>query len=63
MMSGKGSSPRPIPNREQYEDNFDRIFGKKKEPEYVKCEQCGTYWETDTAGRNHTCKCPNIESF
>lgn len=26
---GKGSSPRPIPNQKQYEDNWDRIFGKK----------------------------------
>ena len=26
---GKGSSPRPIPNRKQFEENFDRIFGKK----------------------------------
>ena len=29
-MSGKGSAPRPIPNRKTYEDNFDAIFGKKK---------------------------------
>ena len=28
-MSGKGSSPRPIPNRKTFEDNWDRIFGKK----------------------------------
>ena len=27
---GKGSSPRPIPNRKQFEDNWDKIFGKKK---------------------------------
>ena len=26
---GKGSSPRPIPNRKQFEDNWDKIFGKK----------------------------------
>lgn len=26
---GKGSAPRPIPNRKQFEENFDRIFGKK----------------------------------
>jgi len=29
-MSGKGSSPRPIPNRKQFEDNWDKIFGKKE---------------------------------
>ena len=27
---GKGSTPRPIPNRKEYEENWDRIFGKKK---------------------------------
>ena len=25
-MSGKGSTPRPIPNREQYESNWDAIL-------------------------------------
>tara|TARA_R110000796_G_scaffold2807_2_gene10750 strand:- start:234 stop:452 length:219 start_codon:yes stop_codon:yes gene_type:complete len=28
-MNGKGSAPRPIPDRETYESNFDAIFGKK----------------------------------
>ena len=28
---GKGSTPRPIPNRKQFEDNWDKIFGKKDE--------------------------------
>lgn len=27
---GKGSKPRPIYNRKQYEDNWDRIFNKEK---------------------------------
>lgn len=26
---GKGSSPRPIPNPKKFEENWDRIFGKK----------------------------------
>jgi hypothetical protein len=26
---GKGSAPRPIPDREKFEENFERIFGKK----------------------------------
>jgi len=30
-MSGKGSSPRPLPNREQFDKNFDAIFNKPKE--------------------------------
>ena len=28
---GKGSTPRPFTDRKTFEDNFDRIFGKKKE--------------------------------
>lgn len=28
----KGSAPRPIPNRKQFEDNWERIFNKPKEP-------------------------------
>lgn len=27
---GKGSSPRPIPDRKQFEDNWEKVFGKKK---------------------------------
>jgi hypothetical protein len=27
---GKGSNPRPIKYREQFEDNWDRIFGTKE---------------------------------
>ena len=26
---GKGSDPRPIPNRKKFEENWDLIFGKK----------------------------------
>lgn len=29
---GKGSKPRPIPDRKQFEDNWDKIF-KKPKPE------------------------------
>jgi hypothetical protein len=27
---GKGSAPRPFSDRDIYEDNWDKIFGKKK---------------------------------
>jgi len=27
---GKGSSPRPFSDRDVYENNWDKIFGKKK---------------------------------
>jgi hypothetical protein len=27
----KGSNPRPIPNPEKFRENWDRIFGKKKD--------------------------------
>jgi hypothetical protein len=29
-MSGKGSAPRPMPDYEKYSDNYDLIFGRKK---------------------------------
>lgn len=27
---GKGSKPRPITNKSQFEENWDKIFGSKK---------------------------------
>lgn len=40
-MSGKGDKPRPMSvNRETFESNFDRIFGKPKEVKH------------DTSGNN-----------
>jgi len=30
---GKGSKPRPVSDRKKFEDNWDAIFNKKKEPE------------------------------
>ena len=39
---GKGSSPRPIPNRKQFEDNWDKIFGKKKEKDGNKSDTTDT---------------------
>ena len=29
--AGKGSKPRPILNQKQFDENFDRIFGNKKQ--------------------------------
>ena len=29
-MSGKGSKPRPISNREQFAMNWDKVFGKNR---------------------------------
>jgi hypothetical protein len=50
-MSGKGSKPRPISNREQFEKNWDTIFGKK-DYENTKCEGEGT--KTPTVGERQT---------
>tara|TARA_B110000503_G_scaffold142685_1_gene240349 strand:+ start:1674 stop:1835 length:162 start_codon:yes stop_codon:yes gene_type:complete len=38
---GKGSSPRKINDRKQFEDNWDKIFGsgKKTTEEYPKPEE------------------------
>lgn len=35
-MTGKGSTPRPIPDREKYESEFDRIFGKREKKKPTK---------------------------
>jgi hypothetical protein len=32
---GKGSSPRPFTDRPTFEENFDKIFGKKKKSDDV----------------------------
>lgn len=32
---GKGSAPRPFTDRAVFEDNFDKIFGKKKKSDDV----------------------------
>ena len=29
--NGKGSKPRPITDRKKFNENWDKIFGKKKE--------------------------------
>lgn len=39
---GKGSSPRPIPNPDKFEENWDRIFGKKKEKDGNKSDTTDT---------------------
>jgi hypothetical protein len=33
---GKGSAPRPIPNPDKFRENWDQIFGKKKEEKEKK---------------------------
>ena len=33
---GKGHAPRPMPDRQKFEENFERIFGKKPEKEKNK---------------------------
>ena len=46
---GKGSKPRPMSiSYKQWEENWDRIFGKKKEPK----KQLGFDYETVTAIKN-----------
>ena len=42
---GKGSAPRPIPDRDKYASNFDAIFGKKKDKEVgIDDKTCRTPW-------------------
>ena len=33
---GKGSKQRPVQDRKQFEDNWDKIFGKKQKDEKKK---------------------------
>ena len=35
-MNGKGSTPRPIPDRKKYESEFDRISGKREKKKPTK---------------------------
>ena len=35
---GKGSSPRPISNKRQFDKNWNLIFGEKKDNENTKCK-------------------------
>lgn len=35
-MAGKGSAPRKNANQKAYEENYERIFGKKKKIEDTK---------------------------
>ena len=37
---GKGSTPRPISNKKQFDTNWDKIFGKL-DYEDIKCESEG----------------------
>lgn len=38
-MSGKGSAPRPFSvSQEEFANNFDRVFGKKKNVETIVTE-------------------------
>ena len=38
---GKGSKPRPMEDRKKFEDNWDKIFGKK--PDQVLSNQHGSH--------------------
>lgn len=37
---GKGSAPRPFTDRKVFEDNFDKIFGKKDKIKLTQHEAC-----------------------
>lgn len=50
-MSGKGSKPRPINNRDQFEKNWDRIFGMKNNED---AKRKGEGQETATVGKRQT---------
>ena len=35
-MNGKGSRPRPIPDKKTFAENWDKIFGKRKKKKETK---------------------------
>ena len=35
-MTGKGSRPRPIPNKKTFAENWDKIFGKREKKKETK---------------------------
>ena len=46
-LMGKGSSPRPIPDREQFESNWDKIFNKGQADEQPKEAEHGSDGERE----------------
>lgn len=55
-MAGKGSRPRPIKDRKQFEENWDKIFNKKQpqmqQPDVPNCEDIKAHKEQATDPRN-----------
>jgi hypothetical protein len=47
---GKGDSPRPIPDREKFDSNWDNIFGKKKNEQPTTTPPTANDDEPDVAG-------------
>ena len=49
----KGSRPRKIQNQKQFEDNWDKIFGRKKTPKHAATQihknkkKSDKYWDSD----------------
>ena len=58
-MAGKGSSPRPIPDKEQFASNWDMVFGNQQE--HKKCGRCGQYFVSETAQKAHSHACPQAQ--
>lgn len=55
--AGKGSFKRPREvSKEQFESNWDKIFGKKKEQEKPFCTSCGNTGKVFDAGWEYECK-------
>lgn len=55
-MSGKGSSPRPMPNPDKFRENFDLIFGKKddKNSSSTKCTLADIGTKENSKGQDET---------
>jgi len=59
---GKGHKPRPISNKEQFENNWEKIFGDGKQLNRPKTiydvapKQEGVYWTDDPLKTIKDCK-------
>ena len=58
---GKGSAPRPFTDRTVFDENFDKIFGKKKKVDY-EYELNKSTGDVEKRFKDGTSK-PNSEQF
>jgi hypothetical protein len=51
---GKGDMPRPMPNKEQFDKNFETIFGKKTPKEQYEAKKAAVLYNPREEKENGT---------